>query len=1201
MTGADSVDRLRGAGFSEVEVKEWVAGQRRTLTTAGFDDTEVAAHFGIKPFDEVPVVQWAQGVFDRVSASFDAEDETGPTTLELLEKGVVEGFQSSVTGMLIRQGLPDVQVGADAPLVERLAAQFSGVVSDFPVFIGGAVVGAAVGTSFAPGPGTIAGAGGGAFGLQAALRESLVLGYRDGAIDDFEEFAVRVGAVFVEMMKGVATGASTTTAGSLASGPLTRFGAELTTMVTVQKALEGEVPSAQDFLEGAVVLMGLKGAIQVAGKGVTVAQKQTKQAVQVVHDIYATTGKRPADILADLQNDPTILNDVLAMLDPKTIGQIPRAYERLAGSVEPPPLPTPPKPVNTSISPAQQAIRDRISVGEKDAPPTFRDRLDNLYTEGFDSLYPLSRLVDKLREGEVLPANVNPYKAATFMPAASAKAQMFLDFEVRRFNSTEVTSRSLKDILEPVQKDLDGIREYAVAKRTIELEARGVKTGVPLDKAKAFVKQGVKKYQSIFEEMGSYQTAVTEYLKDSGVISPETFAKIQEANKDYVPFFRLFEPSETPGLGKGTKVRDPIKKIKGSERRIVDPLESIIKNVYLYTALADRNTVNVRLVELAERKGGTGAGALVEKIAQPKVPTTLSKSEMKKIADQVKKEFGIEFTPEELTVFRARSLQPSDTQIAVFRNGKREVFEVGEDVGRALNGLDGGSANALVKLLSAPAKTLRAGAILNPEFFAKNLTRDTITATVFSNVGFRPFVDTMLGGLSLIKKDTAFRDWMMSGGANASIVSLDRLYLQQSLERLTKDTGLMTRATNVIKSPLEILRVGAELAENATRLGAFKRATRGDRTPEAIAKGAVESRESTQDFNRMGASIRGYNQISAFLAARIGGYDRIVRGFKDNPVRAITMATATITMPSIALWFANHSDPRWKEIPQWQKDMFWIVMGDNTVYRIPKPFELGVLFGTLPEHLLEAFVADNPKALPGLVKAFASNSLSSVFPTFATPIVESAANFSFFREAPLVPARVENQLTEYQYTEYTSELAKKIGLISGSIGISPIGVENFVRQWSGGLGTYAMQLADFGLRKTGVLPDPPRPSDTLADIPFVKAFVIRHPSAGGQVLIDFYNNFNERERISNTTDALIREGRFDEAEKVRALDPGAAVSLSGMRSALTDLSTLTRNIFSNPDIPRDEKRQIIDQTYRIMSDIALNGNLLMDSLKGPDE
>lgn len=36
-------------------------------------------------------------------------------------------------------------------------------------------------------------------------------------------------------------------------------------------------------------------------------------------------------------------------------------------------------------------------------------------------------------------------------------------------------------------------------------------------------------------------------------------------------------------------------------------------------------------------------------------------------------------------------------------------------------------------------------------------------------------------------------------------------------------------------------------------------------------------------------------------------------------------------LPSVLLWFANKDDERVQQLPQWQRDMFWIVPTDRWV------------------------------------------------------------------------------------------------------------------------------------------------------------------------------------------------------------------------------------------------------------------------------
>jgi hypothetical protein len=70
--------------------------------------------------------------------------------------------------------------------------------------------------------------------------------------------------------------------------------------------------------------------------------------------------------------------------------------------------------------------------------------------------------------------------------------------------------------------------------------------------------------------------------------------------------------------------------------------------------------------------------------------------------------------------------------------------------------------------------------------------------------------------------------------------------------------------------------------------------------------------------------------------------------------------------------------------------------------------------------------------LKDLEKSILSTFVPNMIPTFAAPIVDQFANRSLFTGAPLIPAAQEKMLPEYQYTEYTTELAKAIGQIMGA-------------------------------------------------------------------------------------------------------------------------------------------------------------------------
>lgn len=864
-------------------------------------------------------------------------------------------------------------------------------------------------------------------------------------------------------------------------------------------------------------------------------------------------------------------------------------FDSGGGGKGPPKPPSPPEPPpEGSFEAAQKKVLDKISVGE--TAPKERLTWDKFYRQAIDDLHPL-KAVDE-----------GAYELARLTRGQFGKAEHFIEYGTFDFNTYKTNGKPLKDVLEPVAKDMDGFRAYLASKRAIEIEASGRKSGVDLEAAQRVATEGEGKYGKAAADLQKYQENLLAYLRDSGVISGEAFTAMREAGQNYVPFYRVFEVDKggpgTKGFGPGS----PVHKLKGSERDIVDPLESIIKNTYAFVSVAERNAVGIKLIDTLKKEG--------EKVTTTKIPRDAELVEYLK-------ENGVT-QPEKLADFVNATKADDGTTLSAWRDGVKEQVKVNDpELVAAFRNLDQDSANLLTRVLALPAKGLRAGATLSPDFIVRNIVRDFMTAFVNSGRGLFTPIDTIKGLKSAITKDADFQDWMKGGGANATMVALDRAYMQESLAKLNAETGLGTRSWNVVTSPIRGLRMMSELAENATRLAEFKK-TRGE-GKEAIQSAAYAAREVTLDFARVGASMRAANMITAFLNAQVQGLDRVGRAFVDRPLNTTAKVAGGITLPSVLLWWANHDDDRYKELPAWQKDLFWIVMTKDHVYRIPKPFELGVVFGSGAERILDATVGQNPEAFDKFGKSIMDILLPNVTPTVAQPLLEQFANRSTMTDRTLIPHEQEKHLPEYQYTPYTTELAKKLGQVvsafpgmrSTAVGpgapfgpvaratTSPILLENYIRGWTGGLGMYALNAADLALRKAGVLPDPVTPTPTLADIPVVKAFVVRYPSATTQSIQEFYDQHEVTKKFYDTWLAKAKEGDTEAMERIQAAGgPIMFVRLDAIKETLSQHSKLIRDVYKNPAMKAEEKRQLIDSLYFNMVEMGKAGRgMLTDSKK----
>jgi len=376
-------------------------------------------------------------------------------------------------------------------------------------------------------------------------------------------------------------------------------------------------------------------------------------------------------------------------------------------------------------------------------------------------------------------------------------------------------------------------------------------------------------------------------------------------------------------------------------------------------------------------------------------------------------------------------------------------------------------------------------------------------------------------------------------------------------------------------------------------------------------RAGFESRDITIDFSKMGTQMQALNMISAFFNARVQGYAKIYEAFQKRPAQTSAKIFAYITLPSMLLWYKNHDDPRYKQLPRWQKDLFWIVITgdgtvnepeDYTVWRIPKPFELGLLFGTGAERMMDFVEDKDPGHLGKFFGDFAKDSVLSMgpIPDFAKPSLEFWANKNFFTDRPIVSRGMENMLPEFQYDQYTSATAKTLGKLINEITFgygpsSPQKIDHLIGSWTGTLGRYAVEAADKALIDSGLVVQPTKPEKTLEDLPVIRAFLVRKPTGSSQYIEDFYRKYEKIGGRMATIEKLQKEGRMAEAREVLSDTDLNLIPLLGFRDTLSNINKTIRLVYAGP-MSAKEKRQMIDQLYLTMIEVAKAGLETVESL-----
>lgn len=840
-------------------------------------------------------------------------------------------------------------------------------------------------------------------------------------------------------------------------------------------------------------------------------------------------------------------------------------------------------------------------AAEKISEATTPENLQNVYQRVFNRFQSIEDLPAKARKmGAVIKPGEDPGISADRYLSTANQAESVLrvgTYRITRDGRVVMTGEGLKPILDEYSKKYKGeagekdLNTYLISRRFIEdlqrpksqFSSENIARPSQVKKAQEDLaalnkKHGnLNEFESTAQRIYDYQKRVLENLVEAEVLSPEKLAMILDKNPHYVPFDRIM-PEEpiaggTPISKKPfSQVRSPIKKIKGSDLEIADPIESIIKNTYRIMDAANRNKVFKDIYALKDIEG-LGLNA--------------KRPDFK----------AIEVTAEEtgstdITIFRPSQFIPKGNVVEGFVKGKRKYLEVEENVKQAMTGMNDQSSSLVAKLLSYPATWLRTGATLTPEFIMRNPIRDQWTALLQTQVGYRPFVDAGGAIADIMGRSKIYNEWIQSGGSYAGFVELSRPALEKMAADLRGKPDLL-KNLNIVTKLQDI----SQLMEQATRLGIYKAALRKGLTP---VEAATQSRESTINFARRGSQTKDANAVIAFFNAGVQGLDKSIRTVAKDPKGFTLKALATITVPSLLLYLKNRQDEDYAELPRWQKDLFWMTKIGDTWWRIPKPFLYGQLFGSIPERFMEYLDTKDARAFNQLenslynaLSPIAGDPMSGLLPTAIKPLIENMTNWSFFRDRNIVPDSKKRLIPSEQFSDYDTETAKLLGAI---LNVSPSKIENLVSGWLGGSGRYTLQAGDQFMNMVDKIkgkPSEEKKPIEKTDLPLVKGFASKTPSGYQSESVQRF--YNEREKITAlqlTHRKYEKDQDFEKADKFLRNNPSIDFYLRANRVAdqIADINKDIESVSKDPDLSDNQKRKLIEGYKEEMTDLAREFN-----------
>lgn len=748
-------------------------------------------------------------------------------------------------------------------------------------------------------------------------------------------------------------------------------------------------------------------------------------------------------------------------------------------------------------------------------------------------------------------------------------------------------TKGLLEVFGMLGDDLNDWLAWMGANRAERLMAEGRENNLSqadIDELKAMAAGKEALFEQVRQEYNKINSSIIDLAEEAGLLSAEQRGGFDE--EWYVPFFRNMEEEVDPEMsGIAAMVHGPrsrkgiagqsaqIKELKGGRQSTKDLLENII---HRQSTMIDAAIKNKAMAEVVSNLEGT---PFMQAVDSPDI-AALSQTELNLLQ-----------------------------KVKVMRNGKAEAYTVTDPA--LLRGLlqihTIGNQSLFNRMARSAKRFLTAGITLSPDFIIKNFVRDAAHAWMINKDGFRFGADSVAGLRKAFAEDEAYRDLIFSGAAfqGGYVHGADPEAAAQQVRRALRSKGLgeadiqsyMDSLITKGGQLLEAYRTASDKVENANRLSTYEAALAGGKSRR---QAAYEAKD-LMDYSLKGnfALIGTMIDMLPFFNARLQGMSKLVRAMKaGDGDRVLKVLSANLAMKglkvaafSLALAAMNDDDERYQELPDWDKDANWHFFIGDEHFRIPKPFELGILFGTMPERMFHYAAGSQPGGDLGKAAAHAVwNTLAlNPIPQLALPVVEVMTNKSFFKGSQIEGMGDAQRKPEDRYNAYTSETAKQIG---AAFGVSPKMVEHLILGYTGTLGGYVLGMSDIAARQMlGI-----EAADTpISRYPVIKAFYQGDAAKTATKFQDeFYKALEDAAEAHGSYKRAVEEGdvvRQQDLKESESQALGARVALNRIQRRLSELNKQAELVNNNQSLSGAQKRQKLDDITKRKNELYQNAYL----------
>lgn len=739
----------------------------------------------------------------------------------------------------------------------------------------------------------------------------------------------------------------------------------------------------------------------------------------------------------------------------------------------------------------------------------------------------------------------------------------------------------------------------------------------------------------------------------------------KEAEEFYERYTEMF-----PG-GKGFSGRNSgVKKFVGSKRKTKNLVENIVnqtrrvidsgyKNIAIYRSLnlmreldmatyvrSDSTDAKVKIAEMrrALEAEGIDVGDISDEDLLRKVPV----------------EAYIDLTNDN-----------NDNIVSVRVNGTLRFYKVEDpELLVAIKNFGAEKVNVLWKLLTSPKNVMTWAVTKTPAFAIRNFIRDTGSNTIlFGGKTMAPYLGRTIKNIAktAFNTDDMQKVWASGAGGGAWYsVKTDDIVLDFRNNKWDNDDNAWDKTKKVwyegkkigkytIK-PLSWLMEQYERrilmpSEQSNRMSVMQR---------ALDNGASDMEAAFQAMDVMNFGMRGSGvwtgknewvkgpmtalhfiiRITPFLNARIQGLYKLWReggvqegrykaseefGIKNRTkafvegiskavlLRGTMIASAAILYSLYANQSRDEDDEKWYEkLPAHDKLNYWhFYMGNNTILRIPKPFELGYIFATIPEALTDQLIQRRPQTAKVLWQGFTSQ---LGFDPMANPVLdtrrEQISNKDSFSDRPIVQQSDKDLNPRYQYDPDTTASAKAIARAFEGVGLgrtwlaSPARIQNVIGNFLGGMTKYIVGASDAVVESLTDFEGGTSRYAREGMLRSVYSWAIRNTKTmTTRNAEDYYELRNQVREIYGAARILRQEKRMEELQNLINNHKGELGNYNLIEAVNTRLNEIARKRralgedkgISTAELIRQDD-ELIAERNRILADV----DILIDRVKNED-